>query len=118
MQTCVICKTSKRRPSEAICSKTQCRQSYKEWAEQNWDQLPENSHIFKRHDREFWELNDTQKEHYARFLELVRPQRPSFKKRRCLRCREPIINTQGDWRLCAQCNIVNANQVDREYYAI
>ena len=93
--------------SYGFCRRPECNVKRMEWTEANWDQLPEDSTWRGRLECDFWEVTPEQKEHYASFFALVRPQIRE-KKRKCLRCREDLtsskMQSKGS-RICADCHV-------------
>jgi len=94
----------------SFCANPKCRKAHARWLEANWDQIEEGSTSRGRYEREFWELNDTQREHYKYFLSMVHP-KPKLKVTKCLKCNHIIDNRKNtaynSMRICHNCQRQN-----------
>ena len=115
MRKCKICKgpvgASRERKGVLTCNAAKCREAQKAWIQANWDQLPEGHTGRRRSEREFWEINDTQREHYSHFFSLIRPPK-TRRPRNCLKCGTRIRGNAGvdsDYRTCHGCQETNSN---------
>ena len=99
--------TEHKTKSYGFCRRPECNEKRLEWVEANWDLLPPENTWRGRFESEFWEVTPEQKEHYATFFSLLRPQLPG-KKRKCLKCREDLTSSKMQSRgarICAECHV-------------
>lgn len=92
-----------------FCMRPQCEKEKSTWLRVNFDLLPD-SNFKKKCEDDFWKVTPEQKQHFARFYELMRaPQKRIARK--CRKCGDTMPAPRLDnntYRLCKNCHSSNS----------